>query len=93
NRFTGTISAVGALPTYNNLKTLLATLAQPRAASLMRDGEYEVLGIFPAGAGYLVVDDRSIDTAAELAGKRMATLEYQKDAVHMVNHVKATVVP
>jgi hypothetical protein len=93
NRFTGTISAVGALPTYNNLKTLLATLAQPRAASLMRDGEYEVLGIFPAGAGYLFVDDRSIDTAAELAGKRMATLEYQKDAVHMVNHVKATVVP
>ena len=39
------------------------------------------------------MNDRSIDTAGELAGKRMATLDYQKDAIHMVNFVKATVVP
>ncbi|MBN7771114.1 hypothetical protein KUV44_07505 [Marinobacter daepoensis] len=93
NRFTGSLSAVGALPTYEDLKTLLATLAQPKAASLMKDGDYEVLGIVPAGAGYLFVNDRSIDTAGELAGKRIATLDYQKDAIHMVNYVKATVVP
>ena len=93
NRFTGSISAVGALPSYDDLKTLLATLAQPKAASLMKDGGYEVLGIVPAGAGYLFVNDRSIDTAGELAGKRIATLDYQKDAIHMVNYVKATVVP
>ena len=59
----------------------------------MKDGGYEVLGIVPAGAGYLFVNDRSIDTAGELAGKRIATLDYQKDAIHMVNYVKATVVP
>ncbi|MEA1081293.1 putative solute-binding protein [Marinobacter qingdaonensis] len=93
NRFTGSISAVGALPTYDDLKTLLATLAQPKAAPLMKENGYEVLGIVPAGAGYLFVNDRSIDTAGELAGKRMATLDYQKDAIHMVNFVKATVVP
>lgn len=93
NRFTGSISAVGAIPTYDDLKTLLATLAQPKAAPLMKDNGYEVLGIVPAGAGYLFVNDRSIDTAGELAGKRMATLDYQKDAIHMVNYVKATVVP
>nr|WP_297399722.1 putative solute-binding protein [uncultured Marinobacter sp.] len=93
NRFTGSISAVGAIPTYDNLKTLLATLAQPKAAPLMKENGYEVLGIVPVGAGYLFVNDRSIDTAGELAGKRMATLDYQKDAIHMVNYVKATVVP
>lgn len=93
NRFTGTISAVGALPTYDDLKTLLATLAQPKAASLMKQDGYEVLGIVPAGAGYLFVNDRSMDTAGDLAGKRMATLDYQEDAIHMVNFVKATVVP
>ncbi|WP_111495665.1 putative solute-binding protein [Marinobacter bohaiensis] len=93
NRFTGSISAVGAIPTYDNLKTVLATLAQPKAAKFMKEGDYEVLGIAPAGAGYLFVNDRSIDTAGELAGKRMATLDYQKDAIHMVNYVKATVVP
>lgn len=93
NRFTGSISAVGAIPTYDDLRTLLATLAQPKAAPLMKDNGYEVLGIVPVGAGYLFVNDRSIDTAGELAGKRMATLDYQKDAIHMVNYVKATVVP
>lgn len=93
NRFTGSIGAVGALPTYDDLKTLLATLAQAKAAPLMKDNGYEVLGIVPAGAGYLFVNDRSIDTAGELAGKRIATLDYQKDAIHMVNFVKATVVP
>ena len=93
NRFTGSISAVGAIPSYDDLKTLLATLAQPKAAPLMKANGYEVLGIIPVGAGYLFVNDRSIDTAGELAGKRMATLDYQKDAIHMVNFVKATVVP
>ncbi|MGP9833561.1 putative solute-binding protein [Marinobacter sp. NSM] len=93
NKFTGSISAVGALPSYENLETLLATLAQPRAAQFMTSEGYEVLGIFPVGAGYLFVNDRSINTAGALAGKRMATLEYQRDAIHMVNYVKATVVP
>ncbi|WP_323751313.1 putative solute-binding protein [Marinobacter sp.] len=93
NRFTGSVSAVGALPTYKDLETLLATLAQPKAAPLMKENGYEVLGIVPAGAGYLFVNDREIDTAAELAGKRIATLDYQKDAIRMVNYVKATVVP
>ncbi|MCK0162783.1 putative solute-binding protein [Marinobacter sp. S6332] len=93
NRFTGTVSAVGALPTYDDLKTLLATLAQAKAAPLMKQDGYEVLGILPGGAGYLFVNDRSMGTAGDLAGKRMATLDYQKDAIHMVNFVKATVVP
>ncbi|MBK1873491.1 MULTISPECIES: putative solute-binding protein [Marinobacter] len=93
NRFTGTVSAVGAIPSYDDLKTLLATLAQAKAAPLMKQDGYEVLGIVPAGAGYLFVNDRSMDTAGDLAGKRMATLDYQKDAIHMVNFIKATVVP
>lgn len=93
NRFTGSVSAVGAIPSYDDLQTLLATLAQPKAAPLMKANGYEVLGIIPVGAGYLFVNDRSIDTAGELAGKRMATLDYQKDAIHMVNFIKATVVP
>ena len=49
NRFTGSISAVGAIPTYDDLKTTLATLAQAKAAPLMKQGDYEVLGIVPAG--------------------------------------------
>jgi len=93
NRFTGSVSAVGALPSYEHLKTLLATLAQEKAAKLMKNDQYEVIGIIPAGAGYLFVDDNTMQKASDLAGKRIATLDYQKDAIHMVNFVKATVVP
>jgi len=93
NRFTGTISAVGAIPSYKELKTVLMTLATPKAAKYMTSNGYTVLGILPVGAGYLFVNDRNINTAGKLAGKRIATLEYQKDAIHMVKYVKATVVP
>ncbi|MCH8498017.1 MAG: DUF6091 family protein [Marinobacter sp.] len=93
NRFAGSISAVGALPTYDDLRTVLATLAQPRAAAAMKENGFEVVGIVPVGAGFLFVNDRGIDSAEKLAGKRMATLSYQRDAIHMVNFVNATVVP
>ncbi|MFE8072207.1 DUF6091 family protein [Marinobacteraceae bacterium S3BR75-40.1] len=93
NRFTGSVSAVGAIPTYDELRTVLMTLARPKAAKYMTEGDYEILGIVPLGAGYLFVDDRGINTAAKLAGKKMATLDYQKDAIHMVNYVNGTVVP
>lgn len=93
NRFTGTISAVGALPTYQELKTVIMALSRPKAAPYMDSNGYEVLGILPLGAGYLFVDDKNINTAGKLAGKKIATLDYQKDAIHMVNFVKASVVP
>lgn len=93
NKFSGTVSAVGALPSYKELKKVLKTLARPKAAKYMDDKKFSIMGIFPMGAGYLFVNDRSIDTVGELAGKRIATLDYQKDAIHMVNHVKSTVVP
>lgn len=93
NQFTGTLSAVGAIPTYGELETVLRTLARPKAAKYMKEGGYEILGILPLGAGYLFLRDRSIDTASELAGKRIATLDYQNDAIHMVDYVNATVVP
>jgi len=93
NRFTGTVSAMGALPTYGELKTLLATLVQPKAAPLMKANGYEVLGILPLGSGYLFMDDKEINSATRMAGKSMAVLDYQKDAVHMASYVKSTVVP
>lgn len=93
NRFTGTISAVGAIPNYKELKTVLMTLATPKAAKYMTSNGYTVVGIFPLGAGYLFVDNKNINSAAKLAGKRIATLSYQKDAIHMVKYVNATVVP
>ncbi len=84
NSFTGTLDSVGAIPSYQHLKTALVTLMGSKAARLMRQGEFEVVGLYPAGAAYLYVSDRSIDSVAELAGKRFAVLDSDPAQKQMV---------
>ncbi|WP_428357234.1 putative solute-binding protein [Methyloprofundus sp.] len=60
NYFTGTLDAMGALPSYTHLKTIISTISTPRAAPLMIHEPYEVAGIIPMGAAYLFVNDRSL---------------------------------
>ncbi|TVP57076.1 MAG: hypothetical protein EA349_07235 [Halomonadaceae bacterium] len=93
NRFAGSIGAVGAIPSYKELETAMAVLASPGAAKHMANEEYEVLGIFPAGAAFMFTTDRTMETADDMAGKRVATLDYMPDAIHMVNYVGASVEP
>jgi hypothetical protein len=90
--FAGTIEAMGALPSYDLLHKVVRSLSGKKAKSLMQKGDYEVAGIFPGGAIYLLVRDRKIDTVAELAGKRVATLEYDVASKTMVRHVGAAIV-
>lgn len=75
NSFTGTLDAYGALPDYAQLKTTIVKLSAPQAAEHMRQGNYEIAGMMPAGSAYLFVDDRNLDTPQELSGKRFAFLD------------------
>ena len=94
NNFPSTVEAIGALPNYGALKQLVSSLAKyPSAAKKLRKGEYETVGIIPAGAVYLFVRDRSIDSVNKLAGQRIATMDYDKAAPYMVNKMGAIVVP
>lgn len=93
NEFTGTLSAVGAIPSYEHLETVLTAISQPKASEYMKEDKYEIAGVFPLGAAYLFVTDRDINTVERLAGKRIATLDHHPDAVHMVNYVNASVEP
>jgi hypothetical protein len=88
----GTIEAAGALQAYSQLKTVANALARPAEAPLMRNGEYESAGIFPAGAVYLFVRNRNIKDAAGLAGLRIATLDYDAPSNFMVQRVGAAAV-
>ncbi len=90
HKVAGTIEAMGALPSYKHLQMAVTNLHDKRAAKLMRSGGYEIGGIFPAGAIYLLVNDRSIDTVGELSGKKIATLDYDDAAKKMVSHVSAS---
>lgn len=92
NKFTATLVAVGAMPSYDQLKSVLSTLATPKAAPLMTDGKYEVVGIAPAGAIYVFLRDRTVDNVQKIQGKKIATLDYDPAAVVMVRKVGASVV-
>src|SRR5690554_685086 len=92
NKFTGTLEAIGAIPGDKELQMVMDTLTQPQAASLMKSGNYEVVGILPAGAIYLFLRDRNIDTVEKLQGKKIATLDYDNASLTMVRRVGASVV-
>lgn len=93
SKFAATIEAIGAVPNDIIMKQVVQTISAPNAAKYMKTERYEVGGVIPAGAVYLFVNDRNIDTVEEMSGKRIATLDYDAPSIKMVNHVGAAVVP
>ncbi|MEZ4236835.1 MAG: putative solute-binding protein [Myxococcota bacterium] len=90
NRFASTIEAVGGLPDYPMMKDMVSTVtAYP--AKLSSEGN-TVVGFVPIGAVYLFVRDRNVDSVPELAGKRIATMDYDQASIAMVKRVGAIVV-
>ncbi len=92
HKFAGSLEAMGALPDYAVTKQVVRSLSKPGAARLMKNGDYEIAAVFPGGAIYLFVNDRSIDTVDELAGKKIATLTYDEASKTMVKKVGASMV-
>lgn len=90
NRFTGTVDAVGALPSAAHMRILLQVLASPKSADKMADNNYVVMGIAPAGGAYIFVNDRSITSLSKAAGKKVAVLDYDPTQARMVAQVGAT---
>jgi hypothetical protein len=62
-------------------------------ASKFENEHYTVLGIAPAGAAYIFVNDRKIDSLTKAAGKRIAVLDYDVTQAKMVLKLGATPVP
>ena len=92
NRFTGSIEAMGALPGQEEMRMMMQVLSQKNARQYLQTEQYEVVGVLPAGAVYLYLDDRRINSVEKLQGKRIATLSHDKASVTMVRHVGASVV-
>lgn len=89
NKFTGTIEAMGALPTYKNLQVLLNILGNKKLSKYMKKDEFEVAGVYPVGAVFLFVNDKNINSVGKLAGKRLATMNYDDAANTMVTQIGA----
>jgi hypothetical protein len=73
-KFGGTMDAIGAITSQKGLELVIGTLARPRAGQLMTQGNYEVVATFPVGSMFAFVNDRSIDSIDDFAGKKMAIL-------------------
>jgi len=93
NKFTATIEAVGAIDNYEQMRKLVGMLANPRASKYMIEGDYEVAGIMPAGAVFVFVRDKAINSVEAAAGKRLATIDYDTASIKVVKHIGATMVP
>ena len=93
NKFTATIEAVGAINDYEQMRKLVGMLANPKASKYMIEGDYEVAGIMPAGAVFVFVRDKAINSVEAAAGKRLATIDYDVASVAVVKHIGATMVP
>lgn len=90
NTYVGTLDSVGGIPTTEHLRVVLQVLAHPSQAKKMTNGTYEVMGIAPAGAAYVFVNDRKINTLAKAAGKKVAVLGYDETQAKLVSQVGAT---
>lgn len=89
NRFVGSLDAIGAVPTEQTLRAVLALLLSPRSAERMVSGPYEVAGIIPLGAVYPFVDDRNINTLSKAAGKKVAVFDWDKTQARLVQRIGA----
>lgn len=77
NPATYSVEAVGGVPTYDLLGPVLKTLqTKPNYTPMFDAGAYETVGMWPLGAVYVMVRDRSLDRVGDLAGKRVASLDY-----------------
>ena len=89
-----TLEALAGIPNYSMLKSVLNTVqTDSRYASMFTSGEYETAGVYPLGAVYAFVTDRSIDDITDFAGKRIAAMEYDATSLLVVQHIGGVAVP
>jgi len=101
NSIAGSIDALGAasvvkdgkvdMPlSYEVVKRTIQLFAGEKANDLMTQGNYQVAGIIPFGAAYLYTRDRSINSVEKLAGKKIASFDYDSAQKQMISKVGAS---
>lgn len=93
NRMVGSIDAPGNLRTYDEVKTLIRTLANPAFEPMSTAGRYQVVGVLPIGALFVMVRDRNINSLEKAAGKRVAVLDWDPSQAKMISSIGAQPVP
>jgi len=90
NRFSGTIDAIGALPSLKHMDMLMKSIALPQLSENMVSNKYLTLAVTPAGAAYLFVNDNKLNSLERVAGKKIAVLDFDPGQSKMVAQIGAT---
>lgn len=90
NFFMGSFDAVGALMTYEEVKTAItALMGSDRMYEKSINHPYQIVGMAPLGAAYVMVNDRAINSIEKAAGKKVAVLEWDTSQAKMVQQIGA----
>lgn len=89
NNFVASIDSVGGIINKSQTKTIISLMANPKLAPDMLDNGIEVAGVLALGTGYLMTNDRNINTIQELVGKRLAIFENDKAGKTIIEKVGA----
>jgi len=93
-KFSGSLDMAGALQTYDQLHTAIQVMSSPKAADLMREGEYEVAGVVPGGKVYLFSSDKNyLDSLEAAAGKKVAVMSFDRQGSVIAKVAGASPVP
>lgn len=74
---------------YEVVRRTVQLFASPNANKLNVNGKYEISGIIPFGTAYPVLNDRNIKTVEDLAGKKIASFDYDKAQAVMIQKIGA----
>ncbi len=90
NHFIGSLDSVGSVRNYEEMRSVMRVLyTNPKVAPLMINGSYQIGGVVPLGAIFVMVNDRKIDSIEKAAGKKVAVLEWDKSQARMVQQLGA----
>ena len=89
NQFVGSLDAIGAVLSYKQLGEVLNILAKPEMNKYMVSQNYEIVGVIPMGAAYIMVNDRKINTISKAAGRKVAVFDFDKSQAKMVQNIGA----
>jgi hypothetical protein len=71
------------------MRVLLHTLLDPKLIPLSITEPYQIVGVLPIGALFVMVNDRKIDSIEKAAGKKVAVLDWDKSQAKMVQQLGA----
>jgi hypothetical protein len=93
NSFTGTLDAVGGMPSEAVAKTAIILMANTKLASEMVNGNTEVVGVSSVGPVYPMTNDRNINNMAKMAGKTFGALSFDKPQMLISDKLDCVTVP